>query len=417
MDSERWRKVEQLYHAALGVEDSQRAGLIERGCEDDESLKQEVLSLLAEAKKTGSFLEAPARELAAQALGGTTACPSAIGRYRVVRLLGEGGMGAVYEAEQDQPRRLVALKLIKPGFATTETLRRFQHESQALGRLQHPGIAQIYEASTADAGSGPQPYFAMELIHGRPLLEHAEAHKLTARERLALIAKICDAVEHAHQRGVIHRDLKPSNILVDENGQPKVLDFGVARIADSDSPLTRQTNLGQLVGTLAYMSPEQVAGDPLAVDIRSDVYALGVILYELLTGKLPYDLSRKPLPEAVGVIREEEPAPLSSIDHHYRGDIDTMVAKALEKDKTRRYGSAAELAGDVRRYLADEPITARRASATYQLRKFARRHRALVAGSGVVFVVLAGGGGEHARSSAGAKSRGCGRSRQRLPAE
>jgi serine/threonine protein kinase len=217
--------------------------------------------------------------------------------------------------------------------ATGEALRRFQHESEALGRLQHPGIAQIYEASTADTGFGPQPYFAMELIRGQPLHEYAEAQHLNTRERLALMARVCDAVEHAHQRGVIHRDLKPGNILVDETGQPKILDFGVARVTDSDSQLTRQTHMGQLVGTLAYMSPEQVLGDPLAVDVRSDVYALGVVLFELLAGCLPYSVDQKPLHEAVRIIREEDAAPLSSIHRTYRGDIATIVAKALEKEK------------------------------------------------------------------------------------
>jgi tetratricopeptide (TPR) repeat protein len=294
----------------------------------------------------------------------------------------------VYEAEQDQPRRAVALKVIRPGFATAETLRRFQHESEALGRLQHSGIAQIYEAGTADTDFGPQPYFAMELIYGRPLHEYAEG--LNSREKLELMARICDAVEHAHQRGVIHRDLKPGNILVDQTGQPKILDFGVARVTDSDARLTRQTDLGQLVGTLAYMSPEQVSSDPGALDTRSDVYALGVILYELLAGNLPYNLHQKPL-LAVQIIREKEPAHLSSIARSYRGDIETIVAKALEKDKSRRYGSAAELAADIRRYLADEPITARPASASYQLVKFARRHKALAAGAGAVFVVLLAG--------------------------
>jgi serine/threonine protein kinase len=317
--------------------------------------------------------------------------PAAIGRYRIIRVLGEGGMGAVYEAEQEQPRRVVALKVIRPGYTTAETLRRFQHESQALGRLQHPGIAQIYEASTADTGAGPQPYFAMELIRGRPLQEYAEAHKLNTRERLALMAKVCDAVDHAHQRSVIHRDLKPGNILVDETGQPKILDFGVARVTGSDAQPTRQTGLGQLIGTLAYMSPEQVSGDPLALDSRSDVYALGVILYELLAGKLPYNFHGKPLHEGVALIRNEEPAPLGSIDRSYRGDIDTIVAKALEKDKTRRYVSAADLAGDIRRYLADQPIAARPPSASYQLQKFARRHKALVMGTAAVFLVLTAG--------------------------
>jgi tetratricopeptide (TPR) repeat protein/tRNA A-37 threonylcarbamoyl transferase component Bud32 len=395
METERWHTVDRLCHIALEIEESQRAAYLEKACGGDESLKQAVESVLAYAAKD-TFLAGTAMELAAKALAAESepACPSpgsVIGRYRVMRLLGEGGMGAVYEAEQDQPRRIVALKLIKPSFATALNLRRFQHESQALGRLQHPGIAQIHEASTADNGFGLQPYFAMELIRGRALLESARTRQLNTRERLELMAKICDAVEHAHQRGVIHRDLKPGNILVDETGQPKILDFGVARVTDRDVQPTRQTDLGQLVGTLAYMSPEQALGDPMVIDTRSDVYTLGLILYELLAGKLPYQIDQVPLPEAVRVIREHEPAPLSSFDRGYRGDIDTIVAKALEKDKGRRYGSSAELAADIRRYLTDEPIMARPASARYQLQKFARRHKPLVAAAAAVFVALAAG--------------------------
>ena len=313
--------------------------------------------------------------------------PASIGKYRIVRLLGEGGMGAVYEAEQDQPRRSVALKVIKAAWASPEMLRRFEQESQALGRLQHPGIAQIYEAGSADAGFGVQPFFAMELIHGKPLVEYANKHKLNTRQRLELMIQVCDAVHHAHQRGIIHRDLKPGNILVDETGQPKILDFGLARATDSDAHATRQTDMGQLLGTLAYMSPEQVLADPYALDTRSDVYALGVILYELLAGKMPYTLSRH-LHEAMRTIQVTDPVPLSTVSRVYRGDIETIVAKALEKDKERRYASAAGLAGDIRRYLNDEPIVARPASTSYQLQKFARRNKALVVGIAAVFAVL-----------------------------
>lgn len=313
--------------------------------------------------------------------------PASIGRYRIICLLGEGGMGAVYEVEQDQPRRNVALKVIRAAWASPEMLRRFELESQTLGRLHHPGIAQIYEAGSADAGFGVQPFFAMELIHGKPLIEYADAQGLNTRQRLALMIQICEAVQHAHQHGIIHRDLKPGNILVDETGQPKVLDFGVARVTDSDTEATRQTDMGQLLGTLAYMSPEQVTADPLAMDTRSDVYALGVILYELLAAKLPYKLTRQ-LHEVVRTIQEIDPVPLGLVNRLYRGDIEIIVAKALEKDKNRRYASAAEMASDIRRYLEDQPITAKPASTSYQLRKFARRHKALVAGTSIVFVVL-----------------------------
>jgi tetratricopeptide (TPR) repeat protein len=316
--------------------------------------------------------------------------PVVIARYKIVRLIGQGGMGSVYEAEQEHPRRTVALKVIKPGFASPVLLRRFEQEAEALGRLQHPGIAQIFEAGTADTGFGPQPYFAMELIRGMSLKEYARERSLSTRERVEMVARVCDAVHHAHQKGLIHRDLKPGNILVDETGQPKIVDFGVARITDRDTQATSHTDAGQLIGTLAYMSPEQVLADPLELDTRSDVYALGVILYELLAGRLPYAIGNK-LHDALETIRKSDPQPLSSVDSAYRGDLETIAAKTLEKDKNRRYASAAELGADLRRYLADEPIVARPASLRYQLGKFARRHTALVTGVAAVFVVLVGG--------------------------
>jgi tetratricopeptide (TPR) repeat protein/predicted Ser/Thr protein kinase len=313
--------------------------------------------------------------------------PPVVGRYRILRLLGEGGMGAVYEAEQDFPHRTVALKVIRAGYADTQMLRRFETEAQALGRLQHPGIAQIYDAGTAETPYARQPYIAMEMVRGRTLLAWCAEHHLVFRQRLELMAKVCDAVQHAHQRGLIHRDLKPANILVGEDGQPKILDFGIARLTDSDAQATRQTSMGQIIGTLAYMSPEQVTGDPGELDTRSDVYTLGVILYELLAGKAPYEIGKQ-IHEAMRTIREQEPAALRSIDRNLGGDVESIVAKALEKDKVRRYGSAAELAADIRRYLHDEPIVARPASTTYQIRKFARRHKALVGGIAAVFAVL-----------------------------
>ena len=319
-----------------------------------------------------------------------SALPSHIGPFRILRLLGEGGMGLVYEAEQDNPRRTVALKVIRAGYADSGMLRRFENETQALGRLQHPGIAQIYEAGTADTAFGLQPYFAMELVHGLPLGDYCDHNQLTTRQRFDLVARICDAVQHAHGRGLIHRDLKPANILVDADGQPRILDFGVARLTDSDAQATRQTDLGQLVGTLAYMSPEQVLGDPTQIDTRSDVYALGLILYGLLAGQLPYTIGFQ-LHEAIRTIREQEGTALSSFNRNYRGDIETVVAKALEKDKTRRYASAAELAADLRRYLRNEPIVARRASPAYQLQKFTRRHRGLVISVVAVMLALAAG--------------------------
>ncbi len=317
--------------------------------------------------------------------------PDTIGRYRITGVLGEGGMGMVYAAQQDNPQRMVALKVIRPELVQPDLLRRFARESEVLGRLQHPGIAQIYEAGTFDDDHGSHPFFAMELVLGKPLTEYADAHELELAARLDLFAKVCDAVHYAHRQGVIHRDLKPANILVDIDGQPKILDFGVARLTDADVQVTRQTSLGEVIGTLQYMSPEQVNADPDDIDARSDVYSLGVILYELLAGKLPYDLTRKLIYEAARIVLLDDPAPLSSVNRKLGGDIEVIVAKALEKEKARRYASAEGLASDLRRLLNDEPISARPASAMYQLRKFARRNRALVVGLAVAAVLLLAG--------------------------
>jgi len=352
------------------------------------ALRVEVESLLRfDAASGRSFGASVGAAKASFAHADVLPAGSRFGSHRLVRVIGCGGMGTVYEAEQDNPRRTVALKVVRAGVASAETARRIKHEAEMLGRLQHPGIAQVYQAGTADTPLGPQPYFAMEHVRGEPLVRFADSHGLATKQRLELFERICEAVHHAHQRGIIHRDLKPDNILVDESGQPKILDFGVARLTDSDIPMTRHTHAGQLIGTLAYMSPEQVSADPLDVDTRSDVYALGVILYELLAGRLPYDAGGK-LHEVVRAIREDDPVPLGSIDRSYRGDIETIVAKALEKDKARRYGSATALSEDIRRYLQDEPIVARRSSTAYQLQKFARRNKVVVAAAGLTLLTL-----------------------------
>jgi len=306
--------------------------------------------------------------------------PETIGRYRIIRTLGQGGMGTVYEAVQDHPQRAVALKVIRADFASSDLLRRFARESELLGRLQHPGIAQIYDAGTAETAQGPQPYFAMELVRGQTLTDYWKSHDLELKQRLELFTRICDAVHYAHQEGIVHRDLKPANILVDQTGQPKILDFGVARVTNADVQATRQTTMGEVIGTLQYMSPEQVNADPLDLDARSDVYSLGVILYEMVSGQLPYDLGNKLIYEAAKIIVVDDPAPLSSIDRRLRGDVEIIAAKALEKEKERRYASADELASDIRRFLRDQPIVARPASSIYQLKKFTRRNRALVGG-------------------------------------
>jgi tetratricopeptide (TPR) repeat protein len=373
-------EAEALFAAALELSEPEQDLFLTRECREPK-LRDEVRTLLRNYRAAGSFLE-PRDEPRPEC-----PIPAAIGRYRILRLIGEGGMGLVYEAEQQQPRRTVALKVIKGGLAGPETLRRFEQEAQVLGSLQHPGIAQIFDAGTADTGFGPQPYFAMEYIEGASILRFAEDHRLNARQRIELAAGVCAAVQHAHERGIIHRDLKPGNILVDKTGRPKILDFGIAWAAGREQ---RETAPGELVGTLEYMSPEQVSADPSAVDGRSDVYSLGVILFELLTGRLPYSISRD-LHQAIETIREQTPARIGTIVKGCRGDIEIIAAKALEKDKARRYSSAAELAADFHRYLANEPIGARPPSKVYQLRKLARRHRVLVAATAVVLAVLTAG--------------------------
>ncbi len=236
----------------------------------------------------------------ADAGGTSSGAVETIGNYRIIRVLGEGGMGTVYEAEQESPRRKVALKVIRAGIVNAQLLRRFDYEAEILGKLDHAGIATIFEAGTFDGGAGAQPFFAMEFVQGELLTQYADVRKLGTRERLRLLAEIADAVQHAHQKGIIHRDLKPGNILVTNSGQVKILDFGVARTTDGDvQSATLQTDIGQLIGTIPYMSPEQAAGDPDDLDTRSDVYALGVVAYELLAGQLPYDITKKMIHEAV----------------------------------------------------------------------------------------------------------------------
>ncbi len=301
-------------------------------------------------------------------------------------------MGRVYLAEQEKPKRLVALKVIQPGILGDEAVQRFEKEVRALGRVRHPGIADIFEAGSVETELGSQPYLAMEYVRGKDLVTDADLRGLGVRERVSLLSLVCDAVHAAHEEGIVHRDLKPGNILVDGAGQPKVLDFGLARFVARDAAtLAATTTTGRLLGTPQYMSPEQAKGDQRTVDRRSDVYALGVILYRILCGRLPYSFDGKLLPDVLRTICEEEPPPLSSHDARLRGDVETVVLKALAKERERRYPSAADFAEDLRRYLRDEPIRARPPSTWYQLRKFAARNRVLVGGVVAVMVTLVAG--------------------------
>ena len=320
----------------------------------------------------------------------STAHPANIGGYSIKIAIGSGGMGSVYLAQQENPKRDVAIKVMNAGVVSRKAMRRFEFEAQTLGKLQHPSIAQIYEAGTYDDGSGARPFFAMEYVAGaKELNDYVDDNDIDQRTRLELFCTACEGVEYGHRRGVIHRDLKPGNILVDEEGNPKIIDFGVARSTNSDSvSATMATEAGQLIGTLQYMSPEQVELDPGELDTRSDVYALGVMLYELLIGRLPYDLTGTSLTQAANRIREIQPQRLGEINANLKGDLETICLKALEKDREQRYQTVNDLAEDVRRYLADEPIMARPPTRAEQFRRFVRKNKAASVATCVVALAL-----------------------------
>lgn len=405
MDAARFAKVRELFDLASELAGAEREEFLgARGV--DAEVRAAVESLLASHECAGEFLSRPAGEQIVEEWDGADPMVGfALASYRITGVLGEGGMGAVYRAQQESPRREVALKVIRGGWSTPGLRRRFAQEAATLGKLRHPGIAPIFEAGSAPGPDGRDtPYFAMELVEGPTLSAYARGREV--RERMSLIAMVCDAAHHAHQKGVIHRDLKPANILVEDHAgdsartgtgelpgvQPKILDFGVARLVEPDGAMaTMRTDPGQIIGTLAYMAPEQIKGDVDRIDTRADVYALGVILYELLAGRLPFSVKGKSIAEAARVIEDQEPAALGAIDRALRGDIETIVAKAMERDPERRYASAAELAGDLRRFLADLPINASPATTAYKLRKFAARHTALVGGMAAAFVLLVAG--------------------------
>jgi WD40 repeat protein/serine/threonine protein kinase len=392
-----------IFIAALDIENrTERAAYLDQACGGDGGLRQRVERLLRAHERADSFLAEPAGPCAtANDVVIAEGPGTRIGPFKLLQQIGEGGMGIVYMAEQEEPvRRRVAFKIIKPGMDSKQVIARFEAERQALAMMDHQNIAKVFDAGTTEAG---RPYFVMELVHGVPITQFCDANQLTPRERLTLFMPVCQAIQHAHQKGIIHRDIKPSNVLVtlyDDKPVPKVIDFGVAKAIEQRlTEKTLFTQFGALVGTFEYMSPEQADMNALGVDTRSDIYSLGVLLYELLTGTTPLDRERlreAALDELVRRIKEDEPprpsVRLSSSDilpkiaaarktepaklsKLIRGEIDWIVMKCLEKDRSRRYETASGLARDVERYLHNEPVEACPPSPGYRLRKFACKYR------------------------------------------
>jgi serine/threonine protein kinase len=407
-----------VFTQAIEIESPlERAAFLDAACASDPQLRRELEKLVHDHFRAGDFLERPAACIAITAAEGPTERPgTVIGPYKLLEQIGEGGMGLVFVAEQQRPvKRRVALKVIKPGMESRQVLARFEAERQALALMDHPNIAKVHDGGTTEGG---RPYFVMELVKGKPITDYADTHRLTTRQRLELFLDVCHAVQHAHQKGIIHRDLKPSNVLVslhDVRSVVKVIDFGVAKA--TGARLTDQsiyTGIAQMIGTPLYMSPEQAGLSDLDVDTRSDVYAVGVLLYELLTGTTPFEsetLKKVGYDEMRHFIREDEPprpstrlstmqqAALTTIEEKrsveprrltqvLRGELDWIVMKALEKDRNRRYESASAFAADVQRYLNDEAVAACPPSASYRLRKFTRRNRRPLMTAAVIAVAL-----------------------------
>jgi serine/threonine protein kinase/tetratricopeptide (TPR) repeat protein len=412
---ERWEQVKELLHQAMPLSSEERVRFLDEACSSDAALRAEVVSLLAagEDVRTNFLQSMPHR---ADSVSTLEAGQVFAQRFHLVRKLGEGGMGQVWMAEQTSPvRRQVALKLIKAGMYDEAVVQRFQSERQSLAIMDHPAIAKVFDAGATPQG---QPYFVMEYVPGLPITEYCDQHKLGIRERLELFIQACEGVQHAHQKATIHRDLKPANILVvDVDGKPtpRIIDFGLAKATTPHvAGETMFTQVGHFVGTPAYMSPEQADPAVQDIDTRTDVYSLGVVLYVLLVGMLPFETKpreKQPLNELLRKLREEEPPrPSSKVSADkdtsaaaalargteprqllslLRGDLDWITMKALEKDRSRRYGAPSELAADLRRYLNHEPVVARPASATYRVQKYARRHRVGVGVAAVLVLLLA----------------------------
>jgi serine/threonine protein kinase len=415
--------VETIFFAALEKADPEaRAAYLESACSGDVELRRVVAKMLDAHPKAGGFLESPAEAVAVGEIEPRGELPGAvIGPYTLLEQIGEGGMGTVFMAEQTHPvQRRVALKVIKPGMDSRHVVARFENERQALALMDHVNIARVLDAGTTGAGSSQVPYFVMELVLGVPITEYCDDNHLTPRDRLELFMPVCRAIQHAHQKGIIHRDIKPSNVLVtlcDGKPVPKVIDFGVAKATEQESSeRTLFTQHGTLVGTLEYMSPEQAESSAQGIDTRSDIYSLGVLLYELLTGSTPLDnerVRRAANAEVLRMIKEEDPPKpstrlsdsgeaLASISRQrrtdptklanlVRGDLDWIVMKTLEKDRNRRYETASGLAQDLQRYLADEPVLACPPSTAYKLKKFLRRNRAAVSAAAAILLVLVAG--------------------------
>lgn len=399
-----------LFGAAVEQPESKREAFVRDRAGGDADLYKQVMRMLAEDGQTaavmfqagsGVKLEAVTQPPGlgdsgrddAGAIAGVDAAPPELpriaGHYRILRQLGEGGMGLVYLAEQTVPRRLVAIKALRPGMVSRGVLQRFVREAHILGRLQHPGIAQIYEAGVSEDDDDDRAFIVIEYVDGLPLTDHAATAGLDARTKVELFSRVCDAVHHAHTRRVIHRDLKPANILVDKSGQPKVLDFGIARLESTDDAamdVTRHHNV--LLGTPAYMAPEQFREGE--ADSRADVYALGVVLFQLLSGEMPHPVRGKSLSEVIAMVRDGVPRRLSAVDATFAGDLDAIVGRALRKDVAARYQSADALAADLRRYLAGEMIHARQDSALYVMTAQLRRYRWIVTGGVAALLATAG---------------------------
>lgn len=388
IDPERYARVKALFGRAHALDLPARTELLDTQCKDDPSLRREVEDLLRHADLAGGgFLSEDPRAMLEVAQPTRLTIPG----YRTLALIDGGGSGVVFRAEQLQPRREVALKVLRFDTLGSCQVARFRREAQLMAQFAHPGIAQVLAAGMAETDAGPLPWIAMELVRGRHLGEHLRATRLDVRGIVDLFIAICDAVEHAHARGVVHRDLKPSNVMVDEEGRPKVLDFGIARSVVDERDTHERTRTGLVLGTLAYMPPEQARGDRAAVGPSGDVYALGAMLFEALTGALPVDIEATDVLEAVRLVCEAEPRRPRQLAPSLSRDLETILLKALEKDPRRRYANAGALGADLANWRANRPIVARRVGFVYRSVRFVQRHRALTAGAFVVVTALATG--------------------------